>query len=99
MKAPSADTLLKKKLKSLGGTSRAIHAVANSPKKVFVASHDVTVVDETKASRVAEFKIPPPSRKRKLTLEFLDGYGTADAPPYEPWPEVDRLWVLASRER
>lgn len=46
----------------------------------------------------AEFKVPPPSQKRKLVVEFPDDYGSPDTPSYKFWLEVDRLWVLASRE-
>lgn len=83
MKAPSADTLLKKRFESLGGTSRLTTALAKSPKKMSAASHDVNVVDETKASLVVEFKILSTSRKRKLTMEFSDGYRSDDAQIYE----------------
>lgn len=53
----------------------------------------------TKSLPLAEFKLPPPSRERKLTVEFPGGYGSADAKSHELWLEVDRLWVPASRER
>ncbi|XP_056691027.1 uncharacterized protein [Spinacia oleracea] len=47
----------------------------------------------------AEKKLPPPTRKRKLAVEFPDDYRSADAPRVQLWPEVDCLWMPSSRER
>lgn len=98
-RTPSVYVLLKKRLESLGGFTFHALVTIKSPKKLPKALPDAVVVEENEASQVAEFKVPPPSRKRKLIVEFLEGYGSADTPSYKLWPEVDHLWVPPSRER
>lgn len=83
----------------MGGTSRPTPAVVKSPNSLPRVLPDAVSTDETWTSQVAEFKVSPPSRKRKMTIEFPDDYGSVNTLTYKLWPKVDRLWVPASRER
>ncbi|XP_056682954.1 uncharacterized protein [Spinacia oleracea] len=95
-KAPSADALLKKRLEALGSVSRPKPVTVVSPRRPLKASNDSVVIGEMGTSFAAEFKLPPPTRKRKLTVEFPDDFGSADAPQHQLWLEVDRLWMPSS---
>lgn len=90
---------MKRRLEALGSVSRPKPVTVVSPRKSPKTLHDVTVTGETGTPMAAEFKVPPPSRKRKLMVEFPYDYGSVDPPSYKLWLEVDPLWVSASRER
>ena len=100
MEALSAENAeLKASLDKVGSVSRPKPVTVVSPWRPPKASTDATMTGETGASLPAEFKLPPPTRKRKITVEFPDDFGSAGAPQHQLWPEVDRLWMLVSRER
>lgn len=99
-KAPSAEALLKKRLEAMGSIVRPKTVTIVSPRKSPKTSHDATVTGERGRRRLPSSKSRLHLRKlRKLIVEFLDDYGSAGALPYPLWPEVDRLWLPASRER
>lgn len=97
-KEPYAGALLKMRLDFMATVSRPKVIHAKSPKSSFGGSQDVMIVNEIMSLPYAKIKLPPsPPQKRKLIMEFLNGYAGADAKAHELWPKVDRLWVPASR--
>lgn len=98
-KVPTADALLKKILESLGNVVRPSPIAVKSARRSPKTTPDATITRETGTLMPAEFKVPPPSRKRKLVVVFPKNYGSPDTPSYKLWMEVDRMWVPASRER